>query len=203
MNLAEFQGSRASTQLAMGRPRDAEATFKAAARAFDGGAVRTHALYLARQADAQWRQGHHEEACVTAHRSMDLTDQISSHRTVGPLQDLVGAGRAGPERKSHHRQLNAAPCSLLPAQERQTIGGRPARVRRHTVRHDIGRRSPPPPPLPFSRLRNGASGLRVRHDFPLLLLMIRGGWCHRARRRRRTADEGLEHRLHPSRKSSP
>ncbi|WP_314223567.1 helix-turn-helix domain-containing protein [Streptomyces zaehneri] len=90
MNLAEFQGSRASTQLAMGRPRDAEATFKAAAQAFDGGAVRTHALYLARQADAQWRQGHHEEACVTAHQAMDLTDQISSHRTVGPLQDLVG-----------------------------------------------------------------------------------------------------------------
>ncbi|WP_327188038.1 hypothetical protein [Streptomyces sp. NBC_01334] len=27
---------------------------------------------------------------VTAHRAMDLTDQISSHRTVGPLQDLVG-----------------------------------------------------------------------------------------------------------------
>jgi hypothetical protein len=31
-----------------------------------------------------------------------------------------------------------------------------------------------PPPLPFSWLRNGASGLRVRHDFPLLLFMIRG-----------------------------
>lgn len=30
------------------------------------------------------------------------------------------------------------------------------------------------PPLPFSWLRNGASGLRVRHDFPLLLVMIRG-----------------------------
>ena len=30
------------------------------------------------------------------------------------------------------------------------------------------------PPLPFSWLRNGASGLRVRHDFPPLLLMIRG-----------------------------
>ncbi len=31
-----------------------------------------------------------------------------------------------------------------------------------------------PLPLPSSWLRNGASGLRVRHDFPLLLLMIRG-----------------------------
>ncbi|OLO29197.1 hypothetical protein PZ61_0200910 [Streptomyces sp. MNU77] len=31
-----------------------------------------------------------------------------------------------------------------------------------------------PPPLPSSWLRNGVTGLRVRHDFPLLLLMIRG-----------------------------
>ncbi|MEU9198531.1 DNA cytosine methyltransferase [Streptomyces sp. NPDC048332] len=31
------------------------------------------------------------------------------------------------------------------------------------------------PPLPFLWLRNGATGLRVRHDFPpLLQLMIRG-----------------------------
>ncbi|MGW4490446.1 XRE family transcriptional regulator [Streptomyces sp. NPDC004376] len=89
MNLAEFQGSRASTQLAMGRPGDAEATFAAAARAFDGGAVRTHALYLTRMAGAQWLQGHHEQACGTAHQAMGLTDQISSQRTVGPLQDLV------------------------------------------------------------------------------------------------------------------
>jgi MFS family permease len=29
-------------------------------------------------------------------------------------------------------------------------------------------------PLPSSWPRNGASGLRVRHDFPLLLFMIRG-----------------------------
>ncbi|MGW2105084.1 XRE family transcriptional regulator [Streptomyces sp. NPDC001948] len=100
MNSAEFQGSRASTQLAMGRPHDAEATFAAAARAFDGSAVRTHALYLARQADAQWRQGHHEEACGTAHRALDLTDEISSQRTIGPLQDLVGV-------MSSHRDLAA------------------------------------------------------------------------------------------------
>ncbi|MFJ2061373.1 hypothetical protein ACIOMM_36520 [Streptomyces sp. NPDC087908] len=31
-----------------------------------------------------------------------------------------------------------------------------------------------PPPLPFSWLRNGATGLRLRYDFPPLLLMIRG-----------------------------
>ncbi|MEV3951785.1 hypothetical protein AB0K57_29760 [Streptomyces halstedii] len=89
MDLAESQGSRASTQLAMGRPGDAEAAFAAAARAFDGGAVRTHALYLTRMAGAQWLQGHHKQTCGTAHQALDLTDQISSQRTVGPLQDLV------------------------------------------------------------------------------------------------------------------
>ncbi len=33
----------------------------------------------------------------------------------------------------------------------------------------------PSPAVTFSWLRNGASGLRVRHDFPPLLFMIRGG----------------------------
>ncbi|RLU82509.1 transcriptional regulator [Streptomyces griseocarneus] len=91
-DLAEFQGSRASSQLTMGLPRDAEATFAAAARAFDGSdrsALRTHALYLVRQADAQWRQGHYEQACGTAHQALDLTDRISSQRTAGPLRDLA------------------------------------------------------------------------------------------------------------------
>ncbi|TLS46083.1 helix-turn-helix transcriptional regulator [Streptomyces montanus] len=88
---SEFQGSRASSQLTMGRAQDAEATFAAAAKAFDGSAVRTHALYLARQADAQLQQGHLEAACSTAHQALDLTDQISSHRTVAPLQDLARA----------------------------------------------------------------------------------------------------------------
>ncbi|MFF5974032.1 ferredoxin [Streptomyces sp. NPDC012769] len=34
-------------------------------------------------------------------------------------------------------------------------------------------------------------------------VLVGHGWCHRVRRHRRPADEGLEHRLHPSRKSSP
>ncbi|MFD6470986.1 XRE family transcriptional regulator [Streptomyces goshikiensis] len=111
MDLAEFQGSRASTQLAMGRPGDAEATFAAAARAFDGGAVRTHALYLTRQADAQWRQGHHEQACGTAHQALDLIDQISSQRTTGPLKDLVAT-------MGSHQNLTA----VRDLRERITVG---------------------------------------------------------------------------------
>lgn len=110
MDLAEFQGSRASTQLAMGRPGDAEATFAAAARAFDGGAVRTHALYLTRMAGAQWLQGHHEQACGTTHQALDLTDQISSQRTVGPLQDLVAtmaSHKALPAVRELHERIAA------------------------------------------------------------------------------------------------
>ncbi|MER6444065.1 hypothetical protein [Streptomyces venezuelae] len=111
VDLAEFQGSRASTQLAMGRPGDAEATFAAAARAFDGGAVRTHALYLTRQADAQWRQGHHEQACGTAHQALDLIDHMSSQRTASPLTDLVATMGA-------HKNLPA----VRDLRERITIG---------------------------------------------------------------------------------
>jgi hypothetical protein len=88
---AELAGSRASSQLTMGQPANAEQTFADAARAFAGGAVRTHALYLVRQADAQLRQGHPEQACGTAHTALDLTDEISSHRTAGPLRDLATA----------------------------------------------------------------------------------------------------------------
>ena len=43
---------------------------EAAARAFDGGAARTRAPYLFRQADTQWRKGHREEACGTAHQAL-------------------------------------------------------------------------------------------------------------------------------------
>lgn len=40
-----------------------------------------------------------------------------------------------------------------------------------------------------------------RHDFRFLLFMIRGEWCHRARNRRRTADEVLEHGFTRARRS--
>jgi cobalamin biosynthesis protein CbiD len=51
--------------------------------------VRTHAIYLTRQADAQLRQGHLEQACATAGEALDLVESISSRRTVGPLGDLA------------------------------------------------------------------------------------------------------------------
>jgi hypothetical protein len=57
-----------------------------------------------------------------------------------------------------------------------TPSGGPTDLRLHD-RHDAHPRAgqlEPGPSLPSSWLRNGASGLRVRHDFPLLLLMIRG-----------------------------
>jgi hypothetical protein len=88
-DLSELQGARASTQLAMGRPADAEAAFAASARAFDGETVRTRAIYLVRQADAQRQQGHIEDACATAHQALDIAEEISSHRTNEPLHDLA------------------------------------------------------------------------------------------------------------------
>jgi hypothetical protein len=88
---AELLGCRASSQLAMGRPEAAEGTFTEAARSFAGDQVRTHTLYLTRQADAQLRQGHIEHACDTAHRALDLAAEISSQRTVAPLRDLTTA----------------------------------------------------------------------------------------------------------------
>ncbi|WP_327591360.1 hypothetical protein OHA25_60525 (plasmid) [Nonomuraea sp. NBC_00507] len=99
---SEFQGSRASTELAMGHAEEAENTFAAAARMFNGNAVRTHALYLVRQADAQRRQGHLEQACDTAHAALDLTMEISSQRTIGPLRELAAAMRAHQELPAVH-----------------------------------------------------------------------------------------------------
>ncbi|MFD3842460.1 threonine/serine dehydratase [Streptomyces sp. NPDC058642] len=55
----------------------------------------------------------------------------------------------------------------------KVIGVEPATANDTHLSLRAGKRVPIPP-LPFSWLRNGASGLRVRHDFPLLLLMIRG-----------------------------
>jgi hypothetical protein len=56
--------------------------------------VRTQALFLARQADAQWRQDELEHACATAGQALDLTAQISSHRSIGPLRELSAKMRA-------------------------------------------------------------------------------------------------------------
>ncbi|MGH3277009.1 MAG: hypothetical protein ACRDNZ_22115, partial [Streptosporangiaceae bacterium] len=51
--------------------------------------VRTQALFLTRQADAQLEQNDLERACATAGKALDLTMEISSHRSIGPLRDLT------------------------------------------------------------------------------------------------------------------
>jgi tetratricopeptide (TPR) repeat protein len=90
---AELLGARASTHLDLGRPGRAEETFIEAADLFPADRVRTHTLFLARRADAQWRQNEPERACATAHQALDLAEEISSHRAAGPLRDLA-AGMA-------------------------------------------------------------------------------------------------------------
>lgn len=86
---AEILGARASSYRDMRKPGLAEAAFAQANAQFNTTSVRTHALYLARQADAQFDQGEVEQACSTANTALDLTETISSHRTTGPLLDLA------------------------------------------------------------------------------------------------------------------
>ncbi|MGW7517808.1 XRE family transcriptional regulator [Streptomyces sp. NPDC054796] len=88
---SELLGAFASTYLDLDHPARAEDTFVEAAALFpgEGARARTEALFLARRADAQWRQDDPERACATAHQALDLTEEISSHRAVGPLRELT------------------------------------------------------------------------------------------------------------------
>jgi hypothetical protein len=85
---SELLGTVASTHLDLGQPRQAEQAFIQAAALLPQDRVRTHALFLVRQADAQWRQNDPERACATAGQALDLTAEISSHRSNGPLREL-------------------------------------------------------------------------------------------------------------------
>lgn len=88
-NEAELLGVIASTRLDFGQPAQAEQAFAAAAACFPADRARTQALFLARQADAQLRQDEPELACATAERALELTAEISSHRSIGPLLDIT------------------------------------------------------------------------------------------------------------------
>ncbi|MDP9616403.1 XRE family transcriptional regulator [Streptomyces hygroscopicus] len=90
---SELLGAIASTHLDLNQPDRAESTFIQAAALFPAERVRTHTLFLARRADAQWRQNDPERACTTAHQALDLTEEISSHRAAGPLRDLATSMR--------------------------------------------------------------------------------------------------------------
>jgi hypothetical protein len=85
---AELLGVAASTHLDFGQPKLAERAFADAAALFPPDRVRTQALFLTRQADAQLRQNDLERACATAEQALDLTAEISSHRSIGPLREL-------------------------------------------------------------------------------------------------------------------
>ncbi|WP_367141083.1 MULTISPECIES: XRE family transcriptional regulator [Streptomyces] len=90
---AELLGAQASTHLDLNQPAHAERLFHQTAQLFPADRIRTQSLFLARQADAQWRQADPERACATAHRALDLTEEISSHRSAGPLRDLATSMR--------------------------------------------------------------------------------------------------------------
>ncbi|MFF4484559.1 XRE family transcriptional regulator [Streptomyces sp. NPDC021218] len=90
---SELLGAIASTHLDLNRPDRAESTFAQAAALFPAERIRTHTLFLARRADAQWRQNDPERACATAHQALDLTEEISSHRAAEPLRALASSMR--------------------------------------------------------------------------------------------------------------
>jgi tetratricopeptide (TPR) repeat protein len=90
---SELIGATASTHLDLGEPSRAEPAFAQAAALFPTDRVRTQALFLARQADAQYRQADIERACATANRAIDLTTEMSSHRSIAPLEDLASKMR--------------------------------------------------------------------------------------------------------------
>lgn len=85
----ELLGARASTCLDLDQPRHAEEIYQEAAAGFTEDRPRTHCLFTARRAHAQYLQGDLERACATAHEAVDLAEEISSHRTTGPLHDLA------------------------------------------------------------------------------------------------------------------
>ncbi|MGR3935275.1 transcriptional regulator [Streptomyces sp. BRA346] len=88
---AELLGARASSHRDRNQPGPAADAFAQAHALYATShpCVRTHALYLSRQADAQLAQQQVEQACATAHDALDLTETISSQRTTGPLLDLA------------------------------------------------------------------------------------------------------------------
>lgn len=85
----EILGARASSHLNLGQAAQAEAAFAQADAAFSDERVRTHALYLARQAGAQLDQRNVDQACATATHALDITLGISSQRSTAPLLDLA------------------------------------------------------------------------------------------------------------------
>lgn len=110
---SELLGARASTYLDLGQPAQAEDVFVETAALFPPDRLRTHALFVARRADAQWRQGDPERACATGHEALDLVEEISSHRAAGPLRELAEqmAGSADlPDVRALRERVSALPA---------------------------------------------------------------------------------------------
>lgn len=108
---SELLGALASSQLDMDQPSRAEGTFVEASELFPADRVRTQSLFLARRADAQWRQGEIEGSCVTANAALALNETISSHRSTGPLHELASrmeSHMAVPAVRDFRERLNAS-----------------------------------------------------------------------------------------------
>jgi len=88
---AEIHAARGSSQLDLGRPKQAEDNFAAARQCFDPSIIRTQVVYLARQASAQLDQGKADQAVATGHIALDMAEAISSRRSADAVLDLARA----------------------------------------------------------------------------------------------------------------
>ncbi|WP_240796306.1 transcriptional regulator [Streptomyces sp. RFCAC02] len=85
--------ARASSHRDRDQPSSAAEQFAHVAHAFPHRYVRDRALYLTRQADAEYAAGQIEEACATADQALTLTQTITSRRTTAPLLELAAKVR--------------------------------------------------------------------------------------------------------------
>ncbi|UYB40930.1 helix-turn-helix domain-containing protein [Streptomyces sp. Je 1-4] len=98
INEGEIHGQAGSCYLDLGEPQKAVTSFTQAHDSLNPSDQRTRALFLSRAASAHVRQGDAEAGCDTAHRALDLAEQLQSARlnehVESMLSDLEAVGDA-------------------------------------------------------------------------------------------------------------
>ncbi|MFP8884629.1 helix-turn-helix domain-containing protein [Streptomyces mangrovi] len=89
INEGEIHGQTGSCFLDLGEPGRAADSFALAYDAMNPGETRTRALFQARAATAQLRNGEHEEGRATAERAVTLAERVQSARLNDHLTDVA------------------------------------------------------------------------------------------------------------------
>ncbi|WP_062214453.1 hypothetical protein [Streptomyces sp. NBRC 109706] len=105
----DIPAARAGSHRDKGQPDLAALQFAQTANLYDPVYVRDRALYLSRQADAEYDAGHIEAACSTASQALDLSEAITSRRTTAPPLDLANHLRnsSAPEARDFHERAHS------------------------------------------------------------------------------------------------